>query len=83
MQEEFEDGEKHCSGFLLDYLFNQTLIFAVPIAIVSINILVRTVLKYLAMFERQWNLTEQKLDQLRNMSILTVVNTCFVILIVS
>jgi hypothetical protein len=62
MQQTFPDEQKHCEGFVLRYIGNQVNIFSVPLAIVGINILIRTVLKYLAKYERQWNLTDQKLD---------------------
>ena len=49
---EFSDGEQHCKNFLDDFFYGQLLVFSMPIAIVGINFIMRSLLRSLAYWER-------------------------------
>jgi hypothetical protein len=54
----------------------------VPVIIISVNYITRTILRLLSHFEKPWSLSEQKWGATRNMSILTIINTGIVILVI-
>ena len=48
---EFSDGKKHCVEWFKQYSVQQTLLYAVPFSIISVNWISKTILRLMAHFE--------------------------------
>jgi len=50
MRLEFEDGERYCWDWFQDYSLSKTLLYAVPLSIIVVNFISKTILRIMTQY---------------------------------
>lgn len=83
LEEPFPNGETYCKSWFEAYFVQQILIIAIPCVISLTNSISKTVMKFLAKFEKKQNKADETYSITRNMMLISYINTGLVILAVN
>jgi len=81
LQNAFSDGSNYCETWVYSYVGAQVIILLVPMLIIFINFVAKKFLWFSGRFERKHSLAAETYASTRNMALLSIINTGFILLI--
>ena len=83
MNVEFENGETYCVDWLPKYRTSNFLIFGIPVVILFINWVSKTILRIMTRFENNQDKSKEVYASAKNMFLLYFINSGLIILLVN
>lgn len=80
---EFENGQRYCQEWLPKYILDNVMVIIVPLMIIVINFISKTILRKMTSFEGRQSFPEQVYASAFNMFVLSYLNSGVIILLIN
>lgn len=83
MEFKFENGEMYCKEWLPKYIVDNIIIIVVPLTIIVVNFISKTILRLMTKFEKRQSKPQEVYASAFNMFVLSWLNSGVVILLIN